>query len=112
MSSLGRCCIIKKLPWAKEFQNQVQKRSPWVFSLSFPPWQLRQLLSESQEQLEAAKTETQKQSKELTLVRRDPGTYPAGSLELVCKAAVGPAPFLWTEGGQEGTPAAAGDHTF
>lgn len=64
---------------------------------------MNQLLSESQEQLEAAKTETQKQSKELALVRRDPGTCSAGSLGLVCEAAVGPAPFLWAEGGKEGT---------
>lgn len=105
MTSLGRCCIIKKLPWAKEFLNQVHKRS-WVFFHSFPPWQLRQLLSESQEQLEAAKTETQKQSKELALVRRVPGRCPAGSLGLACKAAVGPAPFLWAGGGQEGTATA------
>lgn len=39
--------------------------------LPFSFHQLRQLLSESQEQLEAAKTETQKQSKELALVRGD-----------------------------------------
>uniref|UniRef100_A0A8C5X3K0 Ribosome binding protein 1 n=1 Tax=Malurus cyaneus samueli TaxID=2593467 RepID=A0A8C5X3K0_9PASS len=50
---------------------------------------LRQLLSESQEQLEAAKTETQKQSKELALVRRDPGCCPGRSW-LVCKPPVGP----------------------
>lgn len=42
----------------------------------FPPGQLRQLLSESQEQLEAAKTETQKQSQELALVREMPGAAP------------------------------------
>lgn len=94
MTSLGRCCIIKKPPRAKEFQNQVHKRT-FFSCLSVPPRQLRQLLSESQEQLEAAKTETQKQSKELALVRRDPGRCPAGSLGLVCKAAVGPASFLW-----------------
>ncbi|NWQ75500.1 RRBP1 protein, partial [Columbina picui] len=50
-----------------------------LFFLSVPPQQLRQLLSQSQEQLEAAKMETQKQSKELALVRGNPQSCPAGT---------------------------------
>lgn len=70
-------------------------------------------MSESQKQLEAAKTETQKQSKELALVRGNPRSCPAGtSLLGFADPAVGLASSLrvW-EGGHGqcmGKPGPAG----
>jgi len=81
--------------------------------LSVSPQQLRQLLSESQEQLEAAKTETQKQSKDLALVRGAPGAALLGprcsAWDWFANPAVGPASSLWVRGWEEGTASAWGN---
>lgn len=74
-------------------------------------------MSESQEQLEAAKTETQKQSKELALVRRDPGNALLCPWGWLAKQLWGKHPSSGLREGRKaqhcmGLPGAAGDHTF
>lgn len=95
-----RCCNIKMLSWAKRLQNKEHNLPLFFFFLSVPSEQLRQLLSESQEQLEAAKMESQKQSKELFLVRE--GHLEVLCLGSVCKPSCGAGTLLlgWWRGGR------------